>query len=307
MPRGRRLPIDFFFRSLAEELRESAICIVLSGTGSDGTLGLRAVKGQGGMVMAQDEVSAKYSGMPHSAIATGLVDYVLPAENMPVQLLEYVSDFAYVRQLNLMRSEAREREDHLQKIFSFLRGKTQHDFSAYKRNTIVRRIERRMVANHVYSLADYVARLQESPQEIDALFDDLLIGVTSFFRDPVSFAALQTKALPLLFDGKKDGEPMRIWVPGCATGEEAYSIGIVVAEWLSAENRKHPVQIFATDIDGKALETARQAVYPANIAADVSPERLRRFFTLERDAFRVGKSIRDRLIFAAHNLLRDPP
>ncbi|MBI4862801.1 MAG: PAS domain-containing protein [Candidatus Riflebacteria bacterium] len=307
-PRGLRLPIDFFFRSLAQDQRERAICIVLSGTGSDGTLGIRAVKGEGGMVMAQDPETTQYDGMPRSAIATGLVDYVLPPARMPAQLVAYVAH-AFSRKPRPVSPPAPQVEDSLKKLCVLLRDRTGHDFSGYKRTTIVRRVERRMALHQIERSEDYLRFAHQTPAEVEGLFRDLLIGVTSFFRDPEAFETLRTRVIPGLFQGKSPGRPIRIWVCGCSTGEEAYSIGIILQEHLETVRHAHKVQVFATDIDSHAVEQARAGVFPVSIAADVSPERLARFFTQDHDGgpFRIHKVIRDLLVFSDQNVIRDPP
>jgi len=307
-PRGLRLPIDFFFRSLAQDQHEHAICIVLSGTGSDGTMGLRAVKGEGGMVMAQTPDSTEYDGMPVSAISTGLVDYVLPPGEMPAQLIAYVKHI-FGRKPRQVSEPTVRAPDLLKKIYILLRANTGHDFSFYKQNTIVRRIERRMAVNQVQRMEDYLRHLQQSPKEIEALFRDLLIGVTSFFRDQDAFKALTDMAVPRLFDKLPRGGTVRVWVPGCSTGEEAYSIAILLQEYMQAHKQIFKVQIFATDIDKQAIRNARSGSYPASIVADVSAERLSRFFTLSEDggAYHVQKFIRDMLIFSEQDVILDPP
>jgi two-component system CheB/CheR fusion protein len=306
--RGRRLPIDFFFRSLAQDQRERAICIVLSGTGSDGTLGVRAVKGEGGMVMAQNPESTEYDGMPRSAIATGLVDFVLPPAEMPAQLIAYAAH-AFVKTPRPISFPAPTAEGALKKIFILLRAQTGHDFSQYKQNTIIRRVERRMAVHQIERLDGYVRYLQQNPVEVKALFRDLLIGVTNFFRDPEAFAVLQEQVVPHLFDGKPAGGVIRVWAPGCSTGEEAYSIAILLQERLEALKQNFKVQVFATDIDSHAIEQAHAGLYPASIAADVSPERLTRFFAHEPDgdAYRIHKSIRDMLVVSEQDVIKDPP
>ena len=255
-PRSLRLPIDYFFRSLAQDQRERAICIVLSGTGSDGTLGLRAIKGEGGMAMAQSPETAAYDGMPRSAIATGLVDFVLPPAEMPAQLLAYIGHALGGAHRPVLPPTAAS-QSTLKKVFVLLRNQTGHDFSQYKPNTIARRVERRMAVHQIGAMSDYVKLLQQTPNEAEALFRDLLIGVTSFFRDPDAFAALEEEVIPLLFKGKAAGAPVRVWVPGCSTGEEAYSIAILLQERMEALKRSFKVQVFATDIDSRAIETAR--------------------------------------------------
>jgi two-component system, chemotaxis family, CheB/CheR fusion protein len=304
-PRGLRLPIDFFFRSLAQDLNERAICIVLTGTGTDGTLGLRAIKEAGGMAMVQSPESAGYDGMPRSAIATGLADYVLPANKMPAQLIAYVQHAFGQRP---MSAAAPEVVPWLQKIFVLLRAQTGHDFSGYKQSTIRRRVERRMAVHQIEQVEHYVRYLRQSPAEIETLFQELLIGVTGFFRDPEAYEVLAERVVPRIFANQSAKAPIRVWVAGCATGEEAYSIAILLQEHADTLGKEFNVQVFATDIDHDSIEKARAGVYPVNIAADVSPERLARFFTQENGAvYRINKSIRDRLIFAEQDIIKDPP
>lgn len=307
-PRGQRLPIDFFFRSLAEDQHERAICIVLSGTGRDGTQGLRSIKAEGGMVMAQNPETTEYDGMPRSAIATGLVDYELPPGEMPEQLMAYVSH-AFDMTAGPQTVPTHTVENILKKIFVLLRVQTGHDFSQYKPSTIQRRIERRMAVNQIDDRNSYVKYLQQTPQEVEALFRDLLIGVTNFFRDPEAFKVLEKQAIPRLFENKAPGSQIRVWVPGCSTGEEAYSIAILLQERMELLKQSYQIQVFATDIDNHAITAARSGIYPASIAADISPERLARYFTLEPDggAYRIHKSIRDMLIFSEQNVIKDPP
>lgn len=307
-PRGLRLPIDFFFRSLAQDQQERAICIVLSGTGSDGTAGLRAIKGEGGMAMAQEPASTEYDGMPRSAIATGFVDYVLTPDRMPAQLIAY-AEHAFGKKLRPITPPVGKAEDALKKIFILLRAQTGYDFSQYKQSTIVRRVERRMAVNQIDGLDGYYRYFQQTPAEAEALFRDLLIGVTSFFRDPEAFGNLEKEAIPRLFAGKPPGAMVRVWAPGCSTGEEAYSIAILLHERMEALKQNFVVQVFATDIDSRAIEQARAGVYPASAAADVSIERLARFFTLLPDgaSYRIQKSIRDMLVFSEQSVIKDPP
>ncbi|MFW6044523.1 MAG: chemotaxis protein CheB [Planctomycetota bacterium] len=306
-PHGRRLPIDFFFRSLAQDQHERAIGVVLSGTGSDGTLGTRTIKGEGGMVMAQKPDSTEYDGMPRSAIATGLVDYELPPAEMPAQLIAYV-EHAFGRAPRPVRQFPRS-ENALKKIFILLRSRTGYDFSQYKPSTIQRRTERRMAVQQIKSMDNYVQFIQQTPEEVDALFRDMLIGVTSFFRDPEAFSALQEQVLPELFAAKSTDSEVRIWVPGCSTGEEAYSLAILLAEQQEELEKHFKVQIFATDIDSHALATARAGVYPASIADDITPERLERFFSPEpgNSSLRIHEDIRNMLVFSEQNIINDPP
>jgi two-component system CheB/CheR fusion protein len=308
-PRGQRLPIDFFFRSLAQDQGERAIGIVLSGTGSDGSLGVRAIKGEGGMVMAQSPDSTEYDGMPRSAIATGAVDYVLPPAEMPGQIIAYVARATSGTRAPEAAPVPPKGENALKKIFILLRSQTGHDFSHYKPNTVNRRIERRMAVQQIETLDAYANFMQQTPAEVTALFRDLLIGVTSFFRDPEAFKAVQEQIIPRLFVGRTADSVIRVWSPGCATGEEAYSLAILMAERQEALKRSFKVQVFATDIDSQAIATARTGLYPASIAADVAPERLTRFFTIEPDggAYRIHKSIRDMLVFSEQDVIKDPP
>jgi two-component system CheB/CheR fusion protein len=307
-PRGKRLPIDFFFRSLARDQRERAIGIVLSGTGSDGMLGVRAIKGEGGMVMVQNPASTEFDGMPRSAIATGLVDFELPPAEMAAQLIAYATH-AFGRLPGPDAFPAPKSESAMKKIFVLLRAQTGNDFSQYKPSTIHRRIERRMAVHQIDAIGTYVKYLQQTPAEIDALFLDLLIGVTNFFRDPEAFRLLEDKVIPELFEGKPSGSAVRVWSAGCSTGEEAYSIAILLVERMEAMKRSFAVQVFATDIDSQAIATARAGVYPASISADITPERLARFFTAEADgsAYRINKGIRDMLIFSEQSVIKDPP
>ena len=306
-PRGQRLPIDFFFRSLAQDLRERAICVVLSGTGSDGTLGVRAIKGEGGMVMVQKPESTEYDGMPRSALATGLVDYELPPAEMPAQIMNYVAH-AFGRP-SKPAGPGPKAESALKKIFVLLRSQTGHDFSQYKPSTITRRIERRMFIHQTESMEGYVRFLQHTPDEVSALFRDLLIGVTSFFRDPVAFRALEEQVIPELFAGKPANSAIRVWSVGCSTGEEAYSMAILLTEYQRTTKQSFQIQVFATDIDNNAVATARAGIYPASIATDLTPERLAGFFEEEPDksAFRIHKKIRDMLVFSEQNVIKNPP
>ncbi len=307
-PRGQRLPIDFFFRSLAQDQHERAIGIILSGTGSDGTLGVRAIKGEGGMVMAQNPASTEYDGMPRSAIATGLVDYELPPAEMPAQLIAYAVH-AFGRPAEPNAVPAPKTETALKKIFILLRAQTSHDFSQYKPSTIHRRIERRMAVHQISALGDYVRYLQQHPAEVEALFRDLLIGVTNFFRDPEAFAVLEAQVIPRLFAEQRADAVIRVWSAGCSTGEEAYSLAILLVERMEALKQSFTVQVFATDLDSRAIATARLGVYPASIAADLTPERLARYFTAEPGggAYRIHKGIRDMLVFSEQDIIKDPP
>ncbi len=303
---GMNLPIDYFFRSLAEDQAERSIGIILSGTGSDGTLGMREIKGAGGMAMAQEEAQAKFSGMPKSAIDTGIVDFVLPAESMPGQLIRYASH-PYLERAKATGTKPPDFQIALQKILLLIRRKTGHDFSLYKHNTIRRGIERRMALHQMERIAEFLRYLEKNEKEIELLFKELLINVTSFFRDPEAFAELGMKAIPGLLEHKDRDAPFRIWVPGCSTGEEAYSLAILLIEVMELQKKNFALQIFASDIDSEAIEAGRSAIYPESISADVSETRLNRFFTREGNSYRVKKQIRECVIFALHDIVKDPP
>ncbi|TGL56721.1 PAS domain S-box protein [Leptospira ognonensis] len=305
--RGQRMTIDFFFKTLAEDLRERAIGIVLSGTGFDGTLGARAIKAEGGMVMAQLPESTEYESMPRSVIDSVLVDFVLTPAEMPAQLIRYAEhSLGKLPKKEFISSVS---TDTLQRIFTLLRTQSGHDFSQYKPSTILRRIERRIAIHQLMTIDEYVAFASQTPTEVDALFRDVLIGVTNFFRDPDAFAEIEEKIIPQLCDKKTADASLRIWVPACSTGEEAYTIAILISEEMEKRKIHFPVQLFATDIDPKAIATARAGVYPETIAEDITPERLARFFVRESvgNTYRVHKGIRDMLVFSEQDLTRDPP
>lgn len=303
---GIYLPIDIFFRSLAKDQGSNAIGIVLSGTGSDGSLGIREIKGAGGIVMVQEPDTANYDGMPRSAISTGVVDIVLPPDQMPQKLIDLIQH-PVARLLNGNKGSADTTFSALQKIYALLRASTQHDFSQYKQNTLRRRIERRMSVNQIESIDSYIRYLQESSREVEVLFQDLLINVTSFFRDHEAFDLLKDKYFPEMINDRPDNDSIRIWVPGCSSGEEAYSIAIALQEVMETYNRYFQVQIFATDIDEDAINQARMALYKESIATDVGTSRLKKFFTKEEDHYRIRKSIRDMVVFATQNVTKDPP
>lgn len=307
-PRGKRLPIDFFFQSLAKDARERAVCIICSGMGSDGTIGLKMVMENFGMVMVQSPETAEYDAMPRSAIATEFVDYVLPAEQLPDKLLEYLHKPLMARPRRESAESASKPAHALQKIFILIRAQTGHDFSFYKRNTVFRRIERRMNAHQIKEFTHYVRYLQENPPEVEALFKELLIGVTKFFRDPEAFESLKTRLLPLLRQKPADSV-IRVWAPGCSTGEEAYSLAMTLLECLDHidPGKYLKIQIFATDINAEGIDFARVGTYPDNLVADVNPERLRRFFTKQDGHYQISKEVRDVVIFALHNLTKDAP
>ncbi|MFI5294135.1 MAG: CheR family methyltransferase [Thermodesulfovibrionales bacterium] len=304
--RGLRHPIDFFFRALAQDQREKAVAVVLSGTGTEGALGIRAIKGEDGLLVVQDPKDAKYDGMPASSIATGLVDFVLPAAKIPEQLLGFISRIIK-RPLRPVDGPEEQRIDPLQKIFVLIRAKTGNDFSLYKQSTILRRIEKRTVIHQIKGLTDYVSYLRHNPQEIDVLFKELLIRVTNFFRDSDAFDAVRKEALPLITRDKSFENPLRVWVPGCSTGEEAYSLAILIREYMQKANLDFKAQIFGTDIDAEAIDTARTGAYAENITVDVSPERLSRYFTRKGNVYKVKDEIREMIIFSVQNVTKDPP
>ena len=304
-PRGVRAPIDLFLRHLAEDQEDRAVAIIMSGMGTDGTLGVKAVKEHLGLALAQDARSAKYDSMPKSAIGTGLMDYVAAAHELPEKLLGYIRHLAKVpREIGQERTAS----SSLNRVFTLLRAHTGHDFSFYKRNTILRRVERRMNIHQISHLGRYVRFLQENPSELDLLFKELLIGVTNFFRDPEAFKKLQ-EALPAVLKGKGRNSSVRVWIPGCSTGEEAYSVAIAVVECVDQLKLTGlvKIQIFATDIDKDAVDRARQGLYLPTIATDVSPERLQRYFVKDDYGYRVSKQIREMIVFAPQNLIMDPP
>ncbi len=298
---------NFFFRSLAADRLEASIGVILSGMGSDGTLGLRAIKEKAGLCLVQEPGSAKFDGMPRSAIHAGLADIVAPVEELPGRLQDFLGAPHHINQTNLAIDA--KNQSGLEKIFLILRLKTGQDFSLYKRNTIYRRVERRMGLHRINRIAEYVRFLQENPQEVELLFKELLIGVTSFFRDPAVWDGLAKDAIATLLAERSSQQVLRAWVPGCSTGEEAYSLAIVFKEAIDKlqPGKNWSLQIFATDLDREAIDKARRGVYPANIAADVNPERLRRFFVQEEQSFRVVKEIREMVVFAPQNLILDPP
>jgi two-component system, chemotaxis family, CheB/CheR fusion protein len=306
-PRGLRLPIDFFFRSLADDQRERSVGVILSGMGLDGTLGLRAIKEHAGAAFVQSPESAKFDGMPHSAVEAGLADVVAPVEELPVKISDYLHSAG--SQVPHSRTLGDREKSALEKVIILLRGRTGHDFSLYKKSNLYRRVERRMSLHQLPKIADYVRYLSANAQEADLLFKELLMGVTNFFRDPVVWEQVKTEALPPLLAAQPKGALLRAWVAGCSTGEEAYSLAIVFREALDRlkPSRDVQLQVFGTDLDNDAIERARAALYPASIATDVSTERLRRFFRREENGFRVNKQTREMVLFARHNLIMDPP
>jgi two-component system CheB/CheR fusion protein len=300
------LPIDSFLRSLAADEADRAICIILSGTGSDGTLGLREIKTAGGVAIAQEETQAKYDSMPRNAIDTGIVDFVLPVEKMGEQLAWYLRH-PFLAKPKPPDVEEKSLEGQFQKIFILIRGETGHDFSHYKRNTIQRRIARRLAVHQIENLDQYIRFLQENPEEVKTLAREMLITVTNFFRDCVAFEKLQEQVIAPLVNQKVSDSFIRIWVAGCATGEEAYSIAMMLCEEITRIQKHFSVQIFATDVDEESVEMGRRGQYPKSIASDVSPTRLKRFFIEENNYYKVKSSIREMIVFAKHNLTKDSP
>ncbi len=306
-PRGLRLPIDFFLRSLALDQEERSIGVILSGMGSDGTLGLRAIKEHAGVVLVQKPDTAKFDGMPRSAIDAGLADIVAPVDELPGKLLAYLQRTPLIAPSESVLED--KAQSALEKAVILLRAHTGNDFSLYKRNTLYRRIERRMGIHQIPKMSDYVRYLQENSQELDLLFKELLIGVTNFFREPAAWEQLRTEAIPSLLANRAPGHALRAWIPGCSSGEEAYSLAIVFKEAVEEAKLKgsFALQIFATDLDRDAINQARQGLFSANIAADVSEARLKRFFAKDGAGYRVRKEVREMVIFAPQNLIMDPP
>ena len=300
-----RHSIDLFFRSLAEDLGERAICIILSGTGSDGTAGARAIKAQAGLVIAQDPDDAAYEGMPRSAVDAGVADMVLPAADIAGKLVEYVKE-AYGLPAQRRRQAVEKSADLLKQIFSIIRSKTRRDFSGYKPSTIRRRIERRMGINHIEEMNDYVRLLKESSEEVSELTRDFLIQVTSFFRDPEAFESLKPH-MKALIRQKGPREEIRAWTVGCSTGEEAYSVAMIIDECLREMDRDNDYHVFGTDLDSSGIDMARSGIYPESITADVTPERLKRYFAREESRFRVNQELRQKVVFAVHDIITDPP
>ena len=296
-----RAPVDVFFNSLAEDQGEHAIGVVLSGGGHDGTLGIKAIKENGGLTIAQGaNVSRpRFAEMPSSAVAAGFVDLVLPVESIPERIIAYVRNWGAF--------DPEKPGGALAKIYDLLRSRTGYDFSEYKERTFQRRVQRRMQVVQTRKLDEYADQLQKDPEEVHALFRDLLIGVTDFFRDAAAFEALETFVIPKLFDGRGGDDEVRVWVAGCSTGEEAYSIAILLREQCEKLTAPPKVQIFATDIDETAMGVARAARYSASVVKEVSPERLKRFFIHETGTYRVVKELRDMCIFSTHSIIRDPP
>jgi two-component system CheB/CheR fusion protein len=303
--RGQRTPIDAFFLSLAQAKGENAACVILSGTGSDGTVGLRAIKESGGLTVAQD--GAEYDGMMRSAVRTGMVDFVLPLEEIPPKLLGYFHHLTEIDGRKGPDGVRPEAADRLAQICTLLRMRTGHDFSGYKDRTVARRVQRRMQVLQIDEVPDFIERLRRDPPQVDALLQDLLIGVTSFFRDPAAFEALEREVIPKLFEGKGADDTVRVWVPGCSTGEEAYSIAILLREHSPRNHVAPKLQIFASDIDEQSLQFARIGRFPSTIASDLPARRIERYFVREDGTYRIAGDLREICLFSSHNLLRDAP
>jgi two-component system, chemotaxis family, CheB/CheR fusion protein len=301
-PRGQRAPIDQFFRSVADQ-HGDGFAIILTGAGSDGAVGVKAVKEAGGLILVQDPNEAEYPSMPRCAIASGVADFVLPVREIARRIPELVRNKEQFAGNDLAEKE----EETLRRILAYLRLKSGHDFSQYKRSTVVRRLARRMQVKRAETLDEYLAHLRSEAEEAQALLADLLISVTSFFRDPTAFQQLAREVIPRLFDERGSSNTLRVWVPGCATGEEVYSIAILLLEESARREDRPEIQVFASDLDAGALATAREGSYPLAIRTDVSEERLRKFFTREGDHYRIRREVRDLIVFAPHSLLRDPP
>ena len=302
-----RSPIHFFLRTLADDQHKRAVGVILSGMGSDGVLGLRAIKEKDGLVVVQEPASATSDSMPRSAIKAGVADMVVPPEEMPARITAYLKHPAQT-----WSEEASSKAivpSELDKIVVLLRDRSGNDFSLYKNNTLVRRIERRIALHQINGISDYVRFLRGNPQEVDLLFKELLIGVTNFFRDPEVWEHLRTMAIPTMLAQFLTGKALRAWVPACSSGEEAYSLAIVFKEALdlAKPDGRFQLQIYGTDLDSEAIEKARKGVYPANIATDVSPQRLGRYFVEDAGGYRIKKPIREMVVFAPHNLVHDPP
>lgn len=300
-PSGRRVPIDLFLRSLAEH--GDGFAVILTGAGSDGAVGVKAVKESGGIILIQDPEEAEYPSMPRSAIATGVADFVLPVRQIADSLVELIRSKERAAVENMRESD----EEVLRRILAHVRVRTGHDFSNYKKSTVVRRVARRMHVTRRDDLAAYFDFMRDNVEEAQALLGDLLISVTTFFRDPEAFDVLSKQVIPRLFDGREASDTVRVWVPGCATGEEAYSIAILLLEEVSRREIRPEIQVFGSDLDTGALAIAREGRYPIAIEADVNEERLRRFFSREGDHYRIRRELRDLLLFASHSVLKDPP
>ena len=303
---ARRAPVDIFFRALANAKDAHAVCVVLSGTGPNGSMGLKRVKERGGIVIAQDPAEAEFDDMPRNAMATGLVDYVLPVREIPTKIQSYQG-----RLQRLPRPEQSDErpgdEQIVRAILAAVRAQTGHDFVQYKRGTILRRMQRRLSVHELPDLLAYREYVSQHPKEAFALLRDLLISVTHFFRDRDAWAALEATVIPRLLEGRRPDDVIRVWVAGCATGEEAYSMAMALSDAIATHKAGPRFQIFATDIDADAIAAARAGLYTNSDVADVPPDRLRRFFVREGEDYRVRRELRDGILFTVHNILRDPP
>lgn len=307
-PRAERAPIDHFFRSLAESQEGNAVGVVLSGSGSGGTNGLKRIKERGGITLVQDPDEAEFEGMPRSAVRMGMVDVVAPVAELAEKLTQYRKSLNQIQLPREVEDLPESDEEALEKIFNQLHTRTGNDFSHYKRSTMLRRIGRRMQVHHIEELPQYLEYLREHDDEAQALFRDLLITVTNFFRDPEAFETLREEVLPQLFEGKEADDTVRVWATGCATGEEAYSVAILLHEYAATLDGPAPeIQVFATDVSEEVIKTARAGFFPENIAADVSEERLKRFFEAAAGGYRVRRAVRESVVFARHDLMGDPP
>ena len=308
LPGGGHMPIDHFMRSLAEVLGNRAVGVILSGTGSDGVMGLTEIQARGGVTFVQDPATAKYDGMPRSAISAGCADYVMSPHSIAAEMSR-LANHPYVSPSHASGVLAPEPSDgsNLTAVFQLLRRATRVDFTYYRKTTILRRIQRRMLVHKIDRFSDYLKFLQSNAGEVKALYQDMLIHVTSFFRNPDVFEVLKQKVFPQILEKKGTDSNIRIWVPGCASGEETYSLAIALLEFLGPKVPEMPMQLFGTDLSETSIQIARTGFYPSNIQSDVSPERLRRFFTRADGGYRINKNIREMCIFAQHNLLNDPP
>jgi two-component system CheB/CheR fusion protein len=305
--RRNRAPIDHFFDTLAQTHGEHCVGVVLSGTGADGTVGISMIKERGGLTIAQEPGEAQFDSMPQSAIATGLIDLVLPVREMPAHILRFMRIQPRIELADDLKDQPKHDRQVLHHIFGQVRARAGQDFSRYKQSTVLRRIRRRMQLHQIEQLGDYLELLREDPAEVHALADELLITVTQFFRDPETFGHLEKEIIPGLFQDKSGGDRIRVWSVGCATGEEAYSIAMLLLEQAARQDNAPQIEIFASELHEGSLKRAREGLYPDTIEAYVSPERLRRFFVKEDGIYRVRKEVREVVVFAAHNLLKDPP
>ena len=303
-PHGLRMPINYFFTSLAQDQTDNSVGIILSGFGTDGSLGLKSIKANGGICIAQDPSTAGSEGMPNSAINTGLVDIILAPGEMPEKLSSYKKSSSKILK-KILTPEDRNIQT-LRKIFILIRNRTGHDFSQYKKSTVFRRVGRRMNLHQIEEISQYLRYLQENPDEVDLLFKEFLINVTNFFRDPEAFESLKKGALNDLITEKSEFDTIRVWVPGCSTGEEVYSIAIIIKELLEETGKKLEVQIFGTDLDALSIKIARSGNY-SSVSADISQERLNKYFYKKENEVTIKEDIRDMVVFANHNVIKDPP